>query len=585
MKTMANVDRGEPPAPTLLLGLGGMTRELEMNSARLRTSTTSTTFTSQLRRPRWLGAVTLASGIALAGCNEHPLDGVDLDSTASRPFAVDLAPKNKVDVIVVVDNSGSMGEEQANLAANFGAFVQTLENGGADFRLAVITTDQGNDFYCGEFETSPEYGNMQASSCRQRLEHFQNFDGDDFSAAACTDICELDTLDLRATALAEGGAESVRPWLQAGGSDSNLPGNVTATQAFSCMGPQGVDGCGYESPLEALRFALLRTQDEQEDEYGFLRDDAALAVIIVTDEADCSTTPEGQQIFSSAGAKTFWPDPSSNSTPSSKICWSAGVECEADGNGGYRCNPKNVGLDGAPADAGGAVLRDVDEYVQLLRDLGGDNKRLHVSLIGGVPLDFGETGVIPYTDGGDPAFVQQFGIGAGCTNTIGGVTQAAVPPVRLRNFIEAFDGTQMFSVCAADYTDTLEAIVEQLEPGRLGACVPACLTDDEPGEPGVQPECDVTRKVGTVESKLLECETSSTGPIVPAGEVACFVVRGDTDGSATSEAWDDAAKYCGSHEEWNVAIELIRAEGEVAPENEILAVECLEAVYAEPSCG
>jgi len=45
------------------------------------------------------------------------------------------------DIVFVVDNSGSMTEEQAALASNMGAFVDGLEAGGVDYRIGVVTTD------------------------------------------------------------------------------------------------------------------------------------------------------------------------------------------------------------------------------------------------------------------------------------------------------------------------------------------------------------------------------------------------------------------------------------------------------------
>lgn len=49
----------------------------------------------------------------------------------------------KVDILWVVDNSGSMGPKQARLAANFNGFIQQLVNANPpiDFHIAVTTTD------------------------------------------------------------------------------------------------------------------------------------------------------------------------------------------------------------------------------------------------------------------------------------------------------------------------------------------------------------------------------------------------------------------------------------------------------------
>ena len=50
----------------------------------------------------------------------------------------------KSDILFVVDNSCSMGAEQAALGANFGVFISEMLNAGADWQVAVITTDSPN---------------------------------------------------------------------------------------------------------------------------------------------------------------------------------------------------------------------------------------------------------------------------------------------------------------------------------------------------------------------------------------------------------------------------------------------------------
>ena len=45
-----------------------------------------------------------------------------------------------IDVLFVIDNSGSMQQEQDNLVANFPQFVSVLEASGLDYRIGVTTT-------------------------------------------------------------------------------------------------------------------------------------------------------------------------------------------------------------------------------------------------------------------------------------------------------------------------------------------------------------------------------------------------------------------------------------------------------------
>jgi hypothetical protein len=46
-----------------------------------------------------------------------------------------------LDILFVIDNSGSMNDEQTDLSTNAITFITTLDAGGAEYRIAVITTD------------------------------------------------------------------------------------------------------------------------------------------------------------------------------------------------------------------------------------------------------------------------------------------------------------------------------------------------------------------------------------------------------------------------------------------------------------
>lgn len=47
----------------------------------------------------------------------------------------------KVDILFVNDNSPSMSNEQKNMAANFGGFIETLDRREIDYKIAIVTTD------------------------------------------------------------------------------------------------------------------------------------------------------------------------------------------------------------------------------------------------------------------------------------------------------------------------------------------------------------------------------------------------------------------------------------------------------------
>jgi hypothetical protein len=76
------------------------------------------------------------------------------------------------------------------------------------------------------------------------------------------------------------------PWLELAGSNQNFTGDLPS--AISCLAQLGTDGCGYEHPLQALRASLYDVNPENR---GFLRDEALLGIVILSDEDDCSAEP------------------------------------------------------------------------------------------------------------------------------------------------------------------------------------------------------------------------------------------------------------------------------------------------------
>ena len=153
---------------------------------------------------------------------------------------------SEMDILFVVDNSGSMRQEQENLALNFPEFISVLDESESnlDYRVGVTTT--GVDFrWKVGLPRSPWQSQTGASGAMR-------------NATECG---------------------MTRPWVEA--SDSN------ASAAFSCAAQVGDDGPTMEMPLRAMHLALSdRIADGTNA--GFRRPDALLAVVMLTDEDDCS---------------------------------------------------------------------------------------------------------------------------------------------------------------------------------------------------------------------------------------------------------------------------------------------------------
>lgn len=490
------------------------------------------------RRSPILPAAILAILVPTTGCLDHPLKAVDLDSEGEVVIEPPPPLPRKVDVLFVIDDSGSMGEEQAALAANLSAFVEVFEDPevDADYRIGITTTDNGHPWCSG---TSPEAGALQLRSCRSHLDDFVFSPGTaqevDRRDIACEQRCpeSLTELTTTPTTTDEDPTPRARPWLERIAGISNVPEGVSTAQALACWGPQGIDGCGYESPLESMRKALIRSETDGEAGQGFLRDDALLQVVFITDEADCSLGAGGAAAFDPDGDRALWPDPEAPLPPSA-VCWNAGVSCETGPDGRTHCEPADLDASGAAAAEGDEVLMPLDRYLEMLEQIaerkrsltGHDGAQVFVSVIAGVPQDY-DGAPIDYGPGDDPGFEGDFGIGAGCSSGNG----EAVPPVRLRALAESFpteEGTNLYSICDDDYSPALEAIANTLVGVLRPNCVEACVAGGSEIVDGHLPSCTVVYEAESGSRRVPTCGLSSEGEwTLPEGEEVCvYAVSG-----------------------------------------------------------
>ncbi len=157
----------------------------------------------------------------------------------------------KMDILFVIDNSGSMGEEQNNLIANFSGFATLIDDyltstgNPLDYRIAVTTA--GRDV---SYRISIPIVNME-------IPFTESGDNGNFRRG-----CGLD-----------------RDWIQTG--DNDLVGT------FSCRANVGTGGPGAEMPLLGLEWSLKQRLDDGTNA-EFLREDALLAIVMITDQDDCS---------------------------------------------------------------------------------------------------------------------------------------------------------------------------------------------------------------------------------------------------------------------------------------------------------
>jgi hypothetical protein len=92
-----------------------------------------------------------------------PLQGVGtLDDEFTDEFV--QGEGKKVDVLFVIDNSGSMSEEQKNLADNFKNFIQVADIWKNDYHLGVVTTDMDGTSPFGGGAVQDSMGRLRETS-------------------------------------------------------------------------------------------------------------------------------------------------------------------------------------------------------------------------------------------------------------------------------------------------------------------------------------------------------------------------------------------------------------------------------------
>lgn len=162
------------------------------------------------------------------------------------------AESAQVDILFVVDNSCSMGVFQASLAANFSSFIHEAVVQAYDYHMSVVTHDQGDE--TPGFDCSTQPAMRPAGMPQGKCGYFA--DGDPM-------FTNVDPAWKIITPLTQPSVE----------------------EAFNTIAVQGSIGAGIERGLEGAYQALTPPKINGWNA-GFLRPDASLAIIVVTDDDD-----------------------------------------------------------------------------------------------------------------------------------------------------------------------------------------------------------------------------------------------------------------------------------------------------------
>ncbi|MFM7204114.1 MAG: hypothetical protein ACKO6N_25310 [Myxococcota bacterium] len=195
-----------------------------------------------LARPEWaLSLPSILSFLSLSllhtGCQD---DVPQLEKATLRDLYVQAALR-QVDILLVVDSSGSMQDEQEKLVANFQTFIASFAGVEVDYHIGVITTDVSNEAVAGILQGDPYF---------------------------------------------------------------ITPETLNAEEVFytTITEKVGIRGSGLEMGLEAARLALSEPLVSSLNQ-GFYRPEAALSMVIFSDEDDLSPLSVDEYLNLFAGLK------------------------------------------------------------------------------------------------------------------------------------------------------------------------------------------------------------------------------------------------------------------------------------------
>ncbi len=372
--------------------------------------------------------------LLLSGCSDTIVIG-DLQQVAE----IKAVPNRDVDLLFVVDNSGSMEIVQQRLAAAFPQMMDvlsTVDGGLPNLHIGVVTSDMGTSGLVGV--PAPTVGTLGVPS------------------GACAEGFG-DAGALRSLSPAVDGTFISDVGLADGTRERNYDGELR--DAFAANAAVGSLGCGFEQHLGAMKASLTNPANA-----SFFRAEANLAVVIIGNEDDCSVGDAGEFFSDAIDVGSF-------------KCTRHGVTCD-----------QSLDVEGEKTNcvaSGDTQVATVDTYADALLAFKGDPRMVMAATIAG--------------DATDLTLVPTFGPFTGynveevCTLQFQGMdTGAAVPGIRLAAFADRFEARSSFaSICSDDLTAPMHDFGATAKKLVADPCLDSSLLADMSSEPGLQPACDV----------------------------------------------------------------------------------------------
>ncbi len=517
---------------------------------------------------RWT-MVLPALPFAVWACVSHPLAQPIPDPRQVTDAYITVAPVRHLDLLFMVDNSLSMKPKQDKMKAQFPKLIDALRDQQdqtlPDLRIAIVDSDLGAGAST-RCSTTGGYG-----------DHGQ------FQMRGASDC----------------GAKADARWLQyTQGQAVNFTGELSTV--FGCLASNvGVEGCGYEHQLAALEWAFYLPDNKSQ--WDFLRSEAYLGIVLLTDEDDCSAPPESKMFQSTNpnesgslrcatrahacdGATLTYPTTAPLSVPYESCHARTDATCDesqVDTSSPTSCNPLM------------SLSQLADEVKQLKGGGAEADSKILVAAIYGTPRA-GDTVTRPYkidlTPNPDapPSPIAQvydywpicydpdfMPAGSGFDKTA--ADHGATGGLRIKAFLDQFKPANRldYSICESDFGPAMDGIGKTLRNMMGNLCVPFKLADSS-DEPGVQADCRVVYRTPQGDESpesLPRCDASRTPD--------CWEVKlGNPTGTADEQ--ETASRCPASGSAPSQMINIVRKPGTTLAEGTKVGMQCVTCVDLVP---
>jgi hypothetical protein len=385
----------------------------------------------------------------------------------------------KLDILFMVDNSQSMQPLQQKLLDNFPVFMNVLKAlpyGLPDIHVAVVSSDTGP----GAFDIPDRHCSYLGDQGM-----FQNA-----PRGTCTQSPFIDP--------------SSR-FLVATNNQAQKNYNGDIADAFKCIALLGDQGCGFEGQLKSVRWAL-DPRSPPPGNAGFLRSDAYLAVVLITNEDDCSlpddsTLIDTTQELMSDPLGPLW----------SFRCNEFGHLCNI--NGTLQPPPRGAATnltDCVSNDTATGRLTRIADEIAFLKSLKADPNQILVAAITGPVTPYNINMVSRTTSHG--VTEDQPDTGHSCMQSTG---EYADPAVRLAQWVKSFQYGRLLPICTPSFAPALDDVANHLAH-NIG---PTCVTGPFPIDPSTGTyACRVVDRNALPDGRHIDtvvppCATGATGGV------------------------------------------------------------------------